>query len=595
MGAKRWMWRVVMLSAVTLLSGCEPDAVDADGDGSPASEDCDDASAQVWRALDAYADTDGDGFGEGAVQHLCVGDPIPSGFVRTGGDCAPGDAARWRTVSNVYRDADGDRRTQGGPQTVCVGKELTGYQPFSTEPPDCDDTDARVVQWVERYRDADGDGFGASEAEMLCVGTKEPAGYVTNATDCAPEDKARWQNLPYTQRDTDGDGWTVAQSGTVCSGSTLPAGYPSNSLGEDCNDADSARWQLRALYVDADRDGYGLGDAQTHCIGAQPEPGYSYRDRDCAPEDASRWKLLGYAYRDRDGDGETVAESDQLCTQDTLPPGYSNVKQGSDCDDWDAARMRTWEVFPDTDRDGIGAGTREVLCAGRDVPAGHSTSGNDCEPEDASRWRLLNYQYRDADGDKTTVPESGTVCSGTALPGGYASAASGLDCNDADAAVHRSLTGYEDGDGDGVGAGAAATLCTNGTLPSPYVATGTDCAPSNPALWRILAYAHVDQDRDGHTTPSSGEMCAGEALPEPYHASARGNDCDDSDAALFRWTALYADQDGDGVGAGTRTVPCLGAALPGGFSPKGYDVNDSDPSVQEDAEDDELTEFFIVH
>jgi len=108
-----------------------------------------------------------------------------------------------------------------------------------------------------------------------------------------------------------------------------------------------------------------------------------------------------------------------------------------------------------------------------------------------------------------------------------------------------------------------------------------------------MTYAHVDLDGDGHTTPSSGELCVGKALPSRYFTAASGNDCDDSDEALFRWVVLYADRDGDAVGAGARSVPCLGAALPSGFSRLGYDVDDGDPALSEDSEQDELDAFVL--
>lgn len=593
MGVRR-TWLAMALALVSLLAGCSPEAeVDADGDGRPVSEDCDDGSATVWRSLKRYADTDGDGFGEGALQRLCVGDPLPRGFAVNGGDCAPDDASRWRSVAHVLRDADGDGAIVGEPQTVCVGRELTGYVYTGSNGVDCDDANPQVYRAVTLHPDVDGDGLGAGPAETLCVGARTPAGYVTPGTDCAPEDASRWQLLASSYRDADGDGWTVTRSEQVCSGRTLPEGYPQVARGEDCDDAAASRWQPRAAYVDTDGDGFGAGPEVLRCMGDTMEAGYAARGEDCAPGDSSLWQWFSYNFRDADLDGATVAERGVLCVAAKLPPGYAQWPSGLDCDDSNASVLVSWDVFPDEDRDGVGAGPREAVCAGQSVPEGYSTSGTDCAVTDGTRWRMLGYQHRDADADGHTVPETGNVCGGQALPSGYATVARGADCDDSRPAVYVGFNAYEDSDGDGVGAGSAVAMCTDGSVPATYSRSGTDCAPTEASQWQRLAYAHVDSDGDGHTTPSSGELCVGPALPAGYSAVASGNDCDDADGALFRWVVVYSDGDGDSVGAGARSVPCLGATWPSGFSRLGYDVDDADPARSEDSELDELDELVL--
>lgn len=593
MGMKR-TWLALALASVGLLAGCSSLAEpDADGDGRPNSLDCDDNSAQVWRSVVLYADTDGDGFGEGERQRLCVGDPLPRGLVMQGGDCAPGDATRWRSVAEVFRDADGDGATVGGAVTVCVGAELTGYTSRASAVEDCDDTRPQVFRAVTLYRDRDGDGLGAGDAETLCVDERNPTGYAATGTDCAPEDASRWRLLPYSLRDADGDGWTVTLSGQVCAGASLPAGYPSVARGEDCDDSAADRWQPRLAYVDMDGDGFGAGPQVFRCMGATMEAGYVSQGEDCAPGDASLWQWFSYGFRDKDLDGATVAEQGVVCGASTLPRGYALWPSGADCDDSDPAVLVSWDVFRDEDGDGVGAGTRESVCAGRSMPEGYSTSGTDCAVTDATRWRMLGYQHRDADADGYTVPDSGSVCGGQALPPGYSTVAQGADCDDTRASVYTGFNAYADTDGDGVGSGSAVAMCTDGSVPANHSRAGTDCAPDDARVWQRLAYAHIDLDGDGYTTPSSGELCVGSALPSGYSTVASGNDCDDANRDLFRWVVLYADQDGDGVGAGLRTVPCLGAELPGGFSQLGYDVKDTDASRIEDPEDEELTELIL--
>jgi hypothetical protein len=53
---------------------------------------------------------------------------------------------------------------------------------------------------------------------------------------------------------------------------------------------------------------------------------------------------------------------------------------------------------------------------------------------------------------------------------------------------------------------------------------------------------------------------------------------------------LYPDHDGDGIGAPPREIPCIGAALPSGLVPWGWDPDDGDPLVRA-AADDELLEL----
>lgn len=91
---------------------------------------------------------------------------------------------------------------------------------------DCNDYDAAISSNRNYFRDADGDGLGASVATSFCSLTA-PAGYVTNNTD---------QN----DNDFDNDG---------------------SPTGSDCNDSNNSISQNQTYFRDADNDG--LGDAFT--------------------------------------------------------------------------------------------------------------------------------------------------------------------------------------------------------------------------------------------------------------------------------------------------------------------------------------------
>ncbi|RKH71559.1 hypothetical protein [Corallococcus aberystwythensis] len=587
---RAWVWLALGLQ---LGCGGGVDSRDLDGDGHPAGLDCDDANPARWRSVAGYVDTDGDGHGEQGRRVTCVGDAT-KGWAQTAGDCAPGDASRWRSMSGLYQDVDGDGATGAGPVTGCVGATLTGYreQPGT---PDCDDEDATVSGPAQAWADTDGDGVGAGTAIMWCPGQGRtpPQGYVRTAGDCAPGDTRLWQQLPFMHRDQDGDGFAVAMEGTVCSGEQLPKGYDTVSGQEDCDDRNASRTVRVERWWDPDGDGYGDGAPVLRCVGPEEaSPGETFRGGDCAPGDGTRWRPRTYASRDGDGDGRLSPATGEVCSGFWLPQGYSQEVRNEDCDDGNRALFRAWSVHTDADGDGVGSGAATSICGTAAVPTGYSPQATDCAPQDATTWRMLGFTRRDADGDTYTVAQTGELCAGSALPTGYATQPlSGEDCDDTSATVYRNVTAWADTDGDGVGAGASTLLCTNGQVPNPWSATGTDCDAQDATRWQDLSAAHADHDGDGFTAPIPARtFCTGTALPAPYFAKAVGNDCDDADTDRYRWTYLYRDQDADGVGATPRQMTCLGPAVLAGWSLYGDDVDDQDATEQRDeAAEEELS------
>jgi hypothetical protein len=176
-------------------------------------------------------------------------------------------------------------------------------------------------------------------------------------------------------------------------------------------------------------------------------------------------------------------------------------------------------------------------------------------------------------------------------PVGYANVAG--DCDDDDRLTHTLVPGYLDTDRDGYGVLPQVSVCTGGSLPVGYSSQFGDCAPDDPLLFLRMTYGFVDRDRDGFTVPESGSMCTNGTLPPPYHATASRLDCDDGDRLLTHNEILFADVDGDGVGAGPRSVQCLGASLPAGMSLYGDDVDDVDEERWEDDEDDDLIDLLF--
>jgi hypothetical protein len=395
---------------------------------------------------------------------------------------------------------------------------------------DCDDHDASVWSLRVAYRDRDGDGAGSSEASTVCAGFGVPAGYVENANDCDDTRADAWHTID-AYADADGDGVGVGPPSTVCLGYALPAGWA-------------------------------------------PNPG-----NDCDDQDATVWQSLSYLYRDEDGDGYTTYLSGGVvCSGATLPPGYTNDWTGIDCDDADASAFAPAYGYVDADRDGVGAGSYVSVCAGTALPAGYASTGDDCAPDEATKWWLWSWADVDRDGDGFTRHEPGSLCSGAEPPAFVRWTRNGDDCDDGNASVWTSVTGYVDADKDGFGAGDPVASCTPGSLPAGEVATAGDCAPDDPGAWRMYAYRYRDADGDGRSVVEERTLCYGASLPAGYASTWNGFplDCDDTNKAVWVSLVGYADTDRDGVGAGDAQTFCTAGSLPDGFVAAGTDCAPDD-------------------
>jgi hypothetical protein len=371
-------------------------------------------------------------------------------------------------------------------------------------------------------------------------------------------------------------------------------------------------------------------------------------EADCDDNNPAVWQNLAYSFRDADGDTHAVALSGTICSGDALPPGYFTTTAGApDCDDSDPAIFALVVGFLNGDGDRFGDGPAVPFCTAGSLPAGYAEIGGDCAPGDAARWVDRPYSFRDADDDGKAIAETGTVCSGDALPPGFLTEAplgQPVDCDDNDPSVFLALTIFADGDGDHIGAGTSQVACTNGTVPAGFSTTGTDCDDGDPSIfaalvytavdrdgdmvtapemgvrctagtlsppffatphgndcndndlnvWVQLSYQGVDEDGDGVTVPSSGVACTNGTLPPPFVAAQHGNDCNDHDPDLIRFAVLYHDGDGDGVGASPRQVLCLGPLNPAGFVVGGYDEDDGDPAVIETDDFDDLLDVIVL-
>ncbi len=518
---------------------------DIDGDGTPDDVcskttlpgwsalpgDCDDSQADVNPAEDEQCDD---------IDHDCDGD-IDNGFTYPYG-----------TV--LYQDADGDGYG-ASPLATCEAR--SGYV---TTDGDCDDSDTNVNPdepeicngidddcdgtidpagldtCVDRYLDADGDGYGTSAGTSACVCPAYPGLYSsTNTGDCDDSDfsinpdateicddhdadencdgysdlegSTGCEDLYY---DADGDDYYAAGALSRCLcdpdgdyGAHLsgdcndgdPAINPgaaevcdSLNTDEDCdglvNDADGSVSGGSTWYQDADSDSYGNPAASvSRC--AQPS-GYVANDDDC-----------------NDGDDAINPDASEICDP-------SNVDEDCDgsADDADsyASGKSTW--YRDADGDTYGwAATTTAAC---DQPSGYVSNSADCN-----------------DGSASISPDATEVCD---------SRNTDEDCDgvadDADSWASGKSTWYRDADGDGYGDPSNTTAACD--QPSGYLGNDDDCLDSNEFAFPGAAEhesstsCRKDDDGDGYGDDS------------PPSGVTAGSDCNDT----FDWAypgAVYTD------------------------------------------------------
>ena len=153
------------------------------------------ATGPTW-----YADSDSDGFGNASVSVIACSQP--TGYVNNSLDCDDTNSAINPNASEVCNGIDDD----------CDGQ----IDEFATN----------AATW---YQDADMDGFG--NLNVVLASCTQPAGYVSNFTDCDDTNAAINPNTVWYV-DFDGDSFgNPASSVTTCNPG---AGYVLN--GNDCND-----------------------------------------------------------------------------------------------------------------------------------------------------------------------------------------------------------------------------------------------------------------------------------------------------------------------------------------------------------------------
>lgn len=414
---------------------------------------------------------------------------------------------------------------------------------------------------IDRWVDADGDGFGSGEPERTCA---ESAGYADQARDC-----------------DDGDSAVHPGVAEAC-----------NGRDDDCNGGiDDALDNVR-FYTDADGDGFGVRyPAQVSCNGGGA--GWSRNADDC---DDSR--------------------------EDVSPAGREICNGGTDddcngvADDNDAgldpASVPRWHA--DTDADGFG--NPDVILDRCLQLAAYVADATDCDDGDDlvspaaaenpgngidENCNLLEgcYEDRDDDGARTDTwtEVADRFCTGPER----APAAFPLDCDDTDPGLTVDVGWYVDNDGDGFGSGNTVVFqCTDpggGLVPESDPLDCADGDPDHGPATPEICDDQIDQDcdllADCDDSDCSGGPgcllpCADEALG-PNDGSVSGNTmgrgddltpgcgASNSPDVAFQWIApadgLYTF---DTQGSAYDTV----LAVRDGCSPADLACNDDSGGVQ---------------
>lgn len=365
--------------------------MDADGDGVPSAEDCDDNDPKAGAARPFYTDADSDGVGAGVVVTLAC--DTPTGLASSPDDCDdndvqvhPGAEETCDAADNNCDGAadeglgeaaytDGDRDGYGAGQAVTRCDAGLGY---SSNADDCDDlndtvspgapelcdgadnncdgdVDGDAVDSQLYYPDADGDNFGSGTYLEAC---NAPVGYSDRGDDCQDGDPRSYPGATERCDSVDND----------CDGAA-----------DEADAVDPTSW-----YTDADADGY--GDESTANVGCFGPTGTVNAGGDCDDDDPSR-----------------SPAATELC--DHIDNNCDGLTDDAD-PAVDTSTYSAWYVDRDTDGYGDATAVATFACAAADS----ATDSSDCDDTDLNvnpgATELCDAKDTDCDG---VLDDSGLV------------------------------------------------------------------------------------------------------------------------------------------------------------------------------------------
>jgi hypothetical protein len=337
-------------------SNIYPGGIDTICNGS--DDDCDGMEDEGLFHILYFLDADGDGFGDPSFSEGLCPQYVPDyTYSLVGTDCNDFDPAVNPGTTELCNGVDDNCSNQideGLLSTYYADTDVDGYgdagssvqsctQPagYLTDNADCNDSNAAVNPGATEvcngvddncnnqidegllstyYADTDVDGYGdAASSVQSCT---QPAGYLTDNTDCNDTNVA--VNPGATE---------------VC-----------NGIDDNCNNQID-EGLLSTYYADTDFDGYGAAGSSVQAC-SQPA-GYVTTNTDCNNSNAA------------------------------VNPGATEVCNGIDenCNNQIDEGLTFTNYYVDTDGDGYGAGTATNACS---QPAGYVTTNTDCNNSNAA-------------------------------------------------------------------------------------------------------------------------------------------------------------------------------------------------------------------